>query len=571
MSPHRVLLLLLFVLLWLTVFADETEDSDPTVPDENNDTSTDETTSDEAPETVTENDPAPENPSDTTPSDGAKDDNANAAEEKASVLSTLYINTVKPGLGSPITEKVFKEKSLYGLFNSCQTAGTEQNTLAEGSICFSDDDFNDRLMFEITYSVPGSDIERAFKDHPPALQLLGNSSESADSEITQNEVMASTSTAKMTVSYFCKKDSDALISLRLKLQFGDGDENIVPIVWTKQCASGVNSQVEFGYAVDDENSGEQKRHPFGSEDDPYVVSPSDVSTEVYAKLQKAGAQQEFLAPLVSSEDPEVVKITVRGNHPNGGTLKGLEVTLFQISYECLTKGSAKIFVSVGIPPFQNLTATWEKDCGGRMASKLSVGTAEGSSDIVDMGKPTPKYMVGIENIGTEHSEEHLHLPGNQSDWMFYMKYGDSDAERGVAKDYALHIGRIGVTVEHPEVIAASTPRLSAPGTIGWREMTNAENSLQPGDKLRVSFHFACRKVGESRLLITVPILDYDTLEFGIAKECDHAGTAHRSKQFVLTVGNVFWGFVVIAVVAGAYFVRRRRKNAGFAPVPVTEK
>lgn len=186
--------------------------------------------------------------------------------------------------------------------------------------------------------------------------------------------------------------------------------------------------------------------------------------------------------------------------------------------------------------------------------------------------PTPKYMVGIENIGTEHSEEHLHLPGNQSDWAIYMTYGKPDSDGVVSKDSALHIGRIGVTVEHPVTIAVSNPRVSAPGTLGWRDVTNSENALRPGDKLRVSFHFVCRKLGESRLLITVPILDYDTLEFGIAKECDHVGTAHKSKQYVLTVGNVFWGFIVVAIAGGIFYVRGRRKeNAGFARVPVTEK
>lgn len=354
--------LLLFAVLLFAVLADET-------------TGSTESATGDVPATVPETAPeaASDSSSDTANKNGPESAPGNGVEggSKASPLSSLYINTVKPGLGSPVTDKVFKEGALFGLFNSCRTAEEDSTQINDGVICFADDPFNDRLTFEMTYGVPGSDIERAFHDHPPILQLLGNSSESAESDITEKEVLVATSRAKITVSYLCRKGSDSMISLQLKLQFGTGDENTIPIVWTKQCASGVNSQLEFGYTVDGQASGDPKRHPFGSDADaPYVVPPSDVSTEVYAKLQQTGAQQEFLAPLVTSTDPEVVTVTVRGNHPNGGVLQGLEMTRFQISYECLKKGSSDIHVSVGIPPFQNLTSSWEK---GKF-TKLLVGS-----------------------------------------------------------------------------------------------------------------------------------------------------------------------------------------------------
>lgn len=352
------LLLLLFGVFLLTVLADETTGSSEGVTSDESATAPK-----KAPEAASASPPntASETGSESAPGHGVEDGTKNATGSESSPLSSLYINTVKPGLGSPMTDKVFKEGSLFGLFNACRTAEGDSTQISDSVVCFADDQYNDRLTFEMTYGVPGSGIERAFHDHPPVLQLLGNSAESAESDITENEVLVAASRAKVTVSYLCKKGSNSMISLQLKLQFGDSDETIVPIVWTKQCTSGVNSQLEFGYTVDDQASGDTKRHPFGSDADaPYVVPPSDVSTEVYAKLQQTGAQQQFLAPLVTSKDPEVVKVTVRGNHPNGGILKGLEMTLFQISYECLKKGSSDILVSVGIPPFQNLTSSWEK-------------------------------------------------------------------------------------------------------------------------------------------------------------------------------------------------------------------
>lgn len=191
---------------------------------------------------------------------------------------------------------------------------------------------------------------------------------------------------------------------------------------------------------------------------------------------------------------------------------------------------------------------------------------------MDEGKPTPKYMVGIQHIGTEHSDAHLHLPGNQSDWVIYLSNGETDQEGVVARDSAIQIGRIGVTIEKPEVVAA-IPKLSTRGSLGWRDLPNADKEVYTGEVYRITFHFACRRVGESRLLVTIPLRDYDTLEFGVAKECDHGGTAHKSKEWVLTVGNAFWGAILI-LIGGVtvYCLKRRGKDTGrFARVPVTEQ
>lgn len=192
---------------------------------------------------------------------------------------------------------------------------------------------------------------------------------------------------------------------------------------------------------------------------------------------------------------------------------------------------------------------------------------------MDEGKPTPKYILGIEHIGTEHSDAHLHLPANQSDWVVYLSNGEKDQQGAVAGDSAIQMGRVGVTVEKPDVLNAVSPKLSSHGSLGWREIPNVGNNVYAGDTYRISFHFVCRQMGESRLLVTVPLRDYDTLEFGLAKQCDHGGTAYKSKEWVLTVGNVFWGAVLILISGIAvYCLRRRRKDtAGFARVPVTEQ
>lgn len=276
-------------------------------------------------------------------------------------LSSLYINTVKPGRGSPISTPVFKENSLVSLFNSCHAADDDSTRLGGSADCFEDDAFNDRLTFQITYSISGSVIQKAFEDHPPNLTLLGESEDVAESVISDYSVDMKDSNAKVSISYRCKQNSDAEISLQLRLQFGDDDDSSIDIFWKKVCKSGPNEEIEFGYIVQDKDSGEKENHEFGKDSDaPYVVSPGDVSTEIYLKVSTPGAQQVFLSPYIHSMNSDVVTVSVRGNHPKGGTLQGLLPTSFQVSYECSRKGSSDILVSVAIPPFQNLTTTYRK-------------------------------------------------------------------------------------------------------------------------------------------------------------------------------------------------------------------
>lgn len=200
-----------------------------------------------------------------------------------------------------------------------------------------------------------------------------------------------------------------------------------------------------------------------------------------------------------------------------------------------------------------------------------VGTTKGGSEVVDGGKPTPRFMVGVDNIGTEHDEAHLHLPGNQSTWTVYLQYrANSDDE--TEEHAALHIGRISLTVEHDDVIVAQAPAVSKPGMLSWKSIANSGQILRQREMLQLSLHFICRQIGESRILITIPVLEYDTLEFGIAKECTHIGTARKSHQLVLTTSNIFWMFVFISIsaVVVACIRIRHNKKAGFVQVATQE-
>lgn len=307
-----------------------------------------------------------DNTDEKTADSGSAEDNGSegATKRKESVLDTLYIYINKPALASDIIEPVFKERSLAPRFNNCVIGSVRQaqeSELENSARCYEDDEYNDRLQFEMNYKFSGSSIQRTFETNPPAIQAVGELSNIADPRILSSEVKVSDSTAKVVVGYRCKTGSNGTISLKLTLRFGEGDSNETAIVWKKKCASGENKMIAFGHLLNDKEGSGPIQYPFpGEGEEKLIVRPSDVSTELFLKLQHPGAQQEFLAPYATSSNTDVTPITVRGTHPSGGILQGLLMTSFQISYECLKSGSSEIQATIGIPPYNNFTASWEK-------------------------------------------------------------------------------------------------------------------------------------------------------------------------------------------------------------------
>lgn len=485
-----------------------------------------------------------------------------------SPLQNMYINTAKPALGSTTTETVFSNNALVSTFNSC-TLETKVNS----SDCFADDMYNDRLEFQIVFHYDANLIRDAFTSRPPSLSTASFASALASPAIVTATVHDDDSTASIIVRYNCKQDNHGIVPIRLLIHFGnDSDSANVAIHWQKACESGVQSKILFGYLSGNSADGSTEQHEFGGDDAPLViVNPSDESTEFFLKLDVPGAQQEFLAPHITSSKDNVA-VSVRGNHPQGGVLQGLESTSFQIGYDCLKQGETTIEATIAIPPFKNVSATWKKDCGGKAAYNIQVGSEEGGFDIVDNGQATPRYMVAIENIGADHSEEHLHLPGNQSEWVFYVK-NDEDVSTS-SEHTAMHIGRLSSTVEQPDVVFPQPPIVLAWDAGSWTVTQRSSYILRAGESLKVIMPLICRNIGESRVLITVPVLNYKQLEFGVAKECTHIGRAMKAEEFVFTVGKLLWTVVFFVIfVLALFYVRRRaaEKASGFERVSVTER
>lgn len=299
--------------------------------------------------------------------------NSTDTDPYSQLLKHLFINIRKPALSSSITATVYSENALFPPFNSCTLESTTSPdfTGTTNTDCFSDDPFNGRLSFQLTFQADPAVVKAAIISRPPEVftttfgqtiaspSVISVPSSGDDSQDdTDDEVSNS---MIVTVVYNCKSNSNGVVPVRLTLHFGTETENDVVIIWRKNCDNGINGLINYGYLTGDEDQGSEQLHKFGQDAAALItVGASDESTEFFLKLEKPGALQTFLAPLVTSTFSDIVSINVRGNHPQGGLLEGLTITKFQIGYECHRKGEATIETTIGIPPFRNISATWKK-------------------------------------------------------------------------------------------------------------------------------------------------------------------------------------------------------------------
>lgn len=298
----------------------------------------------------------------TAQSSGADDADINAT---ASALHTMYINTRKPSLSSPITLAVFSNDELSSAFTNC----TLQSPL-NSSDCFIDDAYNDRLSFQLTVHDASAKFSESMAARPPEVSSTVDGQTIAGPALMLASLLEDYSNLVnvqdpnsiiVTVKYNCKSNSNGIVPIRLLLHLGEDDKADVTIHWQKVCANGINDKMEYGYLTGAEDIGSALQHSFGTDTAALVtVGASDESTEFFLKLGQPGALQVFLSPYIFSTFSDIVSIHVRGNHPQGGVVEGLKITKFQVGYECHRKGEATIEANIAIPPFQNISAVWKK-------------------------------------------------------------------------------------------------------------------------------------------------------------------------------------------------------------------
>jgi hypothetical protein len=217
---------------------------------------------------------------------------------------------------------------------------------------------------------------------------------------------------------------------------------------------------------------------------------------------------------------------------------------------------AEFSVSIAIPPWDNLTATWTKDCGGHVPRSLLIGTSVSSNfDVLQDGELNPAYNITDKTsvLGARISKKKIIDMGTHSS-IFYISNIDESSE--------IHIQSVTLTLAPSDMMVAvlESPHMAPVIGTGYIGKTGA--TLGRKETKRLQIHFYCRKSGSVVVLVTLATLLFQNVEFGFIKECI-PGIAHQ--RHALTAGSLmsglFTAFLLASVLACCFVIRKRRKDA----------
>lgn len=380
-----------------------------------------------------------------------------------------------------------------------------------------------------------------------------------------------TATVTMVVKYGCHfpaeddtaKNSSSLVKLHLPLSVS----RFVQLSWVKKCGSGHFEHLDFGYLNHEKKTvlfhhdgthGERKE--VGLE-----VSPHDLSTVLTLALRDGVGALDFQAPYVTSSKPDLVKFSVRGAL-NQGTLSltPSEPAEVSIMYECKAAVTADFDVTIGIPPWTNLTASWTKDCGGQIAKSLLIGTGIAQSfDVLHDGELAPMYnvsgIIGSPNIMRPAGVKEV--DSNTHQGIYYVTNVDETSP--------IHIQSVTVTTDPSSILSVAIEKPSIQPVIGDGYITKEGGILRRKEAQRLSLQYYCRATGSVVVLVTLSTLLYQNVEFGFVKDCVEGRVFHQS---ALTAGSLmtalFLAAILTAVLSCCYVVQRRKREAALLDAAV---
>lgn len=447
---------------------------------------------------------------------------------------------------------------------SVVTNGTVLTTFADcsaesksnSSACYEAGATIDRAIFRFYFVWGPNETNKYAPDSTPVVSAVGGR---AVPQVVRRQYDPKTSAGSIMVKYMCsapsKSGDDAnatsYVTLRIPLSSTTG----VNLVWKKVCGSGVLEHVDFGYVDHDKNivvfhgdgtHGENK--DVGME-----VSPHDLSTQLSLRLKPPMQALDFLPPYVISSAPDQAVVSVRGAREGGTLMLDSDIeTEVSVMYECKASVSAQIYVSIGIPPWNNLTASWTKDCGGKMPKSLLIGTKVAPSyDVMQDGELEPSYNVtGLTAPWEARSKGIKILDSSSHSAMFYLTNIDDASE--------IQIQSVTVTLLPSDVMF---PRLEDPGIpplIGDGYIGRTGVTLKRRETKRLQIHFYCSKSGSVIVLVTLATLLFQNVEFGFLKDCVEGQVYHRS---AITAGSLMTGILLAMVLSACMVVcYRARKN-----------
>lgn len=450
---------------------------------------------------------------------------------------------------------LFENGAFAGPFAAAPTStNIDAISSSETERWYLDNAYNDRISFRLDYTPDSSD----YKISEPTIAVTSDSGIEPQLQDFQND--PENGDGSFTIVYRCLADGpeESYISLHLQVT----GSHSIDTAWKKVCGRGRYEHVEFGFTAHNmETVLFNKDGTYGTEEQKALeVGPLDTSTELSMKLVSPAYTLDFGDPYVAS-DSEYVSAYLR-NTVAGGTVTSDTPTKFSVVYECHATETANIVFSVAIPPWDNVTVSWRKDCGGKHSQSLLIGTTgPGSFDVIHDGELSSQYNITDASYIGDVRGSVEEIPGNVDYKRFYITNSDDTSE--------IQIQTASMTMSDPGVVTTlvETPMVASSSYIAATGATIGRKTTKS-----LYLHFICKREGMSLILVTLPVLRYKNIEFGFMKQC-FAPKVHRQSGFLQTAGSLMAAiFFLVIVGGGAGWVYWRRRNSGkkYMAVPTSD-
>lgn len=448
---------------------------------------------------------------------------------------------------------IFKNGSFVGPFaNNPETPSSVIPITQDDESWYTDSEYADRIAFQFTYEPESEDYEIS---EP---QISSGSSRGVVPTVQDFKNDGSMGAGSFTILYHCRRDAEQVSHISLKMQV-TADRHI-QTTWTKKCGRGRHEHIEFGFTAHDHSlTLFNADGTYGTDEQRTLeVGPMETSTELSMKLSSPAQNLQFSAPYVFSGS-ESISVQLRGTISDG-TLSSDSATIFTVIYDCDGATTGVIDFSLEIPPWDNITAQWRKDCGGSHSQALLIGTTgKDSFDVMQDGELASLYNVTDKTSLDDANGVISVIPEDVDTKRFYLTNSDDTSD--------IHIQTITTTMSDPKILTASveTP------VIGTSYLPSIGDVIRRHETKLLWLHFVCKREGRSLVLVTLPTLRYKNVEFGFVKVCDEPKVYHHS-GFLQTASSLIGTVLTLGILAaiGTCLYMRRRQGAKYSAVSTND-
>lgn len=490
-------------------------------------------------------------------------DNKNISTNSTKDFESFFLSTADAlGVNDRFEpDTIFADGELAGKWYTCRVNASASRPDVDKNGCRVDQDYIDRISFGFRFthlSNPNS-ISR-----PVPIALSGV----ARPELYRYSFDSSTLSGEFTVKYNCGKTQEDSILSVLQLSVPVTPSRNVTIQWGKICKSGVNKLIDFGYVT---SSGEMRSF-LRLDDSVMMVGPTSSFTELYLSVLPPAVSQDFLVPTIVSANESIVTAAVRGDAGNG-TITSKRSAKIAIMYSCIGHGETSLDVKIQVPPWSDMTTSFKKDCGGGVATSVSIGTSRSLDDIVSHGAVTEKYKPSFfHKLGRlQASLSSPDVNENQHESTFVIRHD------GPPGSESIHFSNIILTVgDRTFLRVMQESYVSTSSYLG-----KSGGVLAPGESRMLVLHYICLRAGRSYVVVSLPLLRYATIEFGIVKQCK-GPTVHEARSFFnvraiedIVLASIVGAVLLLCVVRRCRDLSQKRQGAVSRPekyenVPVSE-